>query len=323
MSIYFFERCTLKDRTVVYNQRSLSDEPFLMAVTGSFMDAGRESELIGLYGTKCKKTLGEVPDVVRYATGNLVGTTTPVVCGGLEGRSQQRSICMKLVNNEWISFANMDKERISPASIATKDGKLWVTGGHDGFKSYLKTTEYITLDGKKESGPDLPNKRKGHCMSSIFNGDKTIIIGGEEGSYEYQSSTWIFDHRDETFDEMQPRMTQKRAFFGCSTFKSGHHSNRHVVVVAGGSCDNCGNTAEMLDYETQNAQWKSSKLFFQGIFWSIFGKMCFSANLWQSKKKRNFLQINLRFFFIYYGQCIVVLVEQKRICSLESSGVKQ
>merc|ERR1719215_1404195 len=92
-------------------------------------------------------------------------------------------------------------------------------------------------------------------MSSIFNGDKTIIIGGHDGN-SVRSSTWIFDHSSGTFDVKQPEMTHGRAAFGCSTFKSGHHKNRHVVVVAG-SYDGDGiNTAELFDYETQSATWE-------------------------------------------------------------------
>merc|ERR1719444_86670 len=92
-------------------------------------------------------------------------------------------------------------------------------------------------------------------MSSIFNGDKTIIIGGWDGSSR-SSSTWIFDHSSGTFDVKQPEMNHARSSFGCSTFKSGHHNNRHVVVVAGSPYSDGTNTAELFDYETQSATWE-------------------------------------------------------------------
>ena len=130
--------------------------------------------------------------------------------------------------------------------------------------SYLKTTEYIYTDGKVETGPDLPEKRSGHCMSSIFNGDKTIIIGGYNINGR-SSSTWIFDHSSEIFDVKQPEMNHARDTFGCSTFNSGHHNNRHVVVVAGSNGGDGGNTAELLDYETQSATWELSKLFYRCV----------------------------------------------------------
>ena len=133
--------------------------------------------------------------------------------------------------------------------------------------SYLKTTEYIYTDGKVERGPDLPEKSGGHCMSSIFNGDKTIIIGGRDERFSIKSSTWIFDHSSGTFDVKQPEMNHARYYFGCSTFKSGHHNNRHVVVVAGSYIgDGYGsNTAELFDYETQSATWELSKLFYRCV----------------------------------------------------------
>ena len=41
----------------------------------------------------------------------------------------------------------------------------------------------------------------------------------------------------------------------CALFKSNLHENRMVVLVAGGYT----NTAEILDYSLDNAQWEPSK----------------------------------------------------------------
>ena len=144
----------------------------------------------------------------------------------------------------------MTEHRYLAASIVTKDLKLWVTGGgyaHDNRNVFLNTTEYIGLDGTVKQGKPFPRVKAFHCMAPVLKAnkkakdiDKTFIIGGYHdwlclNCGDTVKSTWIFDHRTETYDENLPDMKQIRASLGCATFYSNSHKGRPILIAAGGS----------------------------------------------------------------------------------------
>ena len=44
----------------------------------------------------------------------------------------------------------------------------------DKYFSRLKSTEFISLDGDVVRGPQLPEKRAGHCMTEIHDGKNRV-----------------------------------------------------------------------------------------------------------------------------------------------------
>ena len=111
----------------------------MLIVTGHPRPRRFETEIINFEedSKTCLNTLIH-PLEVGYATGSIL-MNTPVICGGFEGNRTNR--CYKLIDNDFVHFANMTHVRSSVASVPINNGTiLWVTGGYSEKFSDQKTT---------------------------------------------------------------------------------------------------------------------------------------------------------------------------------------
>lgn len=199
-------------------------------------------------------SLAPLPISTRFATGGLVDKT-PVLCGG---RSSNKAISMCYYHdrnsNSWILIGNMNRDRYGAASIVI-NSKLWVMGGADGSTpTELITTELIDMKNGGEIiyGPPLTKGRSSYCVVAL-NENEVMIIGA--GSSYLVRTTEIYNHITGDWRD-GPTLNIDRTSSACALFQSSLHNNRMVVLVAGGERTD---TAEILDYSLENAQWALSK----------------------------------------------------------------
>ena len=91
----------------------------------------------------------------------------------------------------------------------------------------LSTTELLSLSNTTtfKIGPDLPEKRFGHCVARI-NSTHVFLAGGSS------LKTYIFDERSYNFTEMD-QLTYQRSKPACAVVES---SNTTTLMVVGGEC---------------------------------------------------------------------------------------
>ena len=212
------------------------------------------AQVYNISAEKCS-SLAPFPSSTRFATGGLVDKT-PVLCGGrVDNRATSKCYYHDRNSNSWMVIGNMSTVRDGAASIVI-NSKLWVMGGSasDGSGGYPTHTEFIDMKNGGEiiSGPPLKEWRSHYCAVAL-NVNEVMIIGAAT-SYLYRKTeiynTITGDWRD------GPTLNVDRTMSACALFQSSLHNNRKVVLVAGGSRTN---TAEILDYSLENAQWALSK----------------------------------------------------------------
>ena len=65
-------------------------------------------------------------------------------------------------------------------------------------------------------------------------------------------------------------MVHKRYYHACTTFNSGLHNSRTVMIVAGGEDGSGINSAEIWDFTQEGTSWEKSNLIFAFILSDIF-----------------------------------------------------
>jgi hypothetical protein len=156
---------------------------------------------------------------------------------------------LALEEQKWKKLANMKSKRWAAASVEL-DGKLFVTGGHNGQD--LKSTEYISIEGDVAPGPDLPSPRDSHCMIKLPSGN-VMVTGGNPSKKE----VLMFDQTTNTFEKNSTSLSTERLGHGCAVFLSPHHGGRPVAMAAGGEYQA---TAEIWDYTEPNSVWTPGKI---------------------------------------------------------------
>ena len=78
---------------------------------------------------------------------------------------------------KWTAVASMRQERkAAAASVLPATGAMVVTGGKNGKKSYLSSTEILSAGGWV-AGPDMPGQRAHHCQVTV---GQTVIVTGKQ-----------------------------------------------------------------------------------------------------------------------------------------------
>ncbi len=173
------------------------------------------------------------PATVYAAIGGLEFKGNPILCGGVQNGVLSNK-CFSLENNEWVSSAIMNSVRIRASAAQLKDGKLLVTGGFDGFGSYLNSAEMLTEEGWESNIPSLPVTIRLHCMVTV-NSTTVMIIGGEQID-QISGKTLYFTFGEESWTE-GPELKIKRGYHSCGKIRRNKESQEMSIIVAGGIDD--------------------------------------------------------------------------------------
>ena len=125
------------------------------------------------------------------ATGGLLNGDLPIVCGGIQGKSNCRS------STDDATMTSLTEERSFSASVILEnDSELWITGGYndDMASDTIEIVFYILDSLFSIAGPKLPIPLFGHCIVKITK-DSFMVIGGSTystGSLN-NDKTWIFN----------------------------------------------------------------------------------------------------------------------------------
>ena len=185
-----------------------------------------------------------------------------VICGGIPPRS---SACYSFSSDyQWRNLSKMSTEKVGSSVISYID-RIWITGGDvDSGYGTLNSTEYIFLDGSREDGPELPQRRYLHC--SVEYDGVVVMMGGENGRGYEQSNVWLFNAKEGMkFIGHGPDMIYARNYHGCGVFNSKEHGGRPVIVTAGGS-GNGSSTSEFWDFSHLGSRWQNCSKFRHFLF---------------------------------------------------------
>ncbi len=134
-------------------------------------------------------------------------------------------------NNQWVSSASMNSVRADAAAAQLQDGKLLVTGGKDGFDSYLDSAEMLTEEGWESNIPSLPVAISVHCMVTV-NSTTVMVIGGIQNGL-YSGKTFYFTFGEESWTA-GPELKNKRGYHSCGKIRRDKESQEMSIIVAGG-----------------------------------------------------------------------------------------
>lgn len=205
----------------------------------------------------------------------------PVLCSGYsEG---PRDECYKFKDAQWEQFASIQTARFYAAGVALDSGKLWITGGFDGG-SFLKSTEYVKLDGEVTQGFDLLEGLYGHCMiKSNEDEQRVFIIGGLNayGSFTGKTRIYVVTLDNTYYIEDGPSLNTPRDLHGCSTFTSANHNDREIAVAVGGYNGRKLNSVEVWDYQTPGSKWMTSTFIKRITFDLCCIKFCFQLTIFR------------------------------------------
>jgi hypothetical protein len=170
------------------------------------------------------------PAKVYAAIGGLGFNGKPIICGGRQNNVGSNK-CYSLENNEWVSSASMNSVRDYAAAAQLQDGKLLVTGGYDGPRSFLNSAEMLTEEGWKSNIPSLPVTIYAHCMVTV-NSTTVMAIGGYQNGL-ISGKTFYFTFGDESWTE-GPELKNKRGWHSCGKIRRNKESKEMSIIVAGG-----------------------------------------------------------------------------------------
>jgi hypothetical protein len=217
----------------------------LLVTTGLPKKVSAKSEVIDLDDPEnvCQD-LDDYPIQLSAASGGLLNSIHPLVCGGLSSTKDCHVIGQVGVQTEMLT------NRYYFSSIPLNNTHLMLTGGFSITGTTIASTEIVSIQHQSMSGPDLPFALHGHCMTRI-NNETAILLGGNLGSNTYTSHTYLFNIGKLTWYP-GPDLNLSRAYHSCGSFKSSAHGGRQVVIVAGGSTSSGQylDSVEILDHLT-------------------------------------------------------------------------
>ena len=246
-----------------------------MHVLVTNFNSGNKSIVFDLVSLRECRAVPDFPFRARYtASASVQGS--PVVCGGMEPSKARIGNCYineGSPNFSWRKLTDHIRGRYMHAAVALGD-RLWLTGGAgvvtyangQGTPTGLDLTEFISLDGTVERGPNLPKYLDSHCMIKLTDG-RVMILGGvvtirnlnDVGKENYYPTKKVLIYHPDTMDFTDgPSMLNNRSSFACAYFYSRLHGGRPVALAVGG---NLGR-AEVLDYTLEKAKWQESKFAF-------------------------------------------------------------
>lgn len=276
----------------------------IVVITGSSpnTEEGEQTkmEVVDVTEHTTKVCKASYPENVDEATAALVGNKM-IICGGKEAKKDEEpeeeesdpnqsddeyygyseneyeepekepiQSCYSFDQGEWTKLGDLTTARWSSASVAISNG-LWVTGGKAELEDTLATTEIVRPDGTVEAGPELPEKREGHCMVS-YNGTVYSIGGYNEEFGENYNTVWKFNEDEGMkYTGEGPTMHYKRNSFACGIYHSKYeHDNRPMIVVAGVRDPRAGSsiTSEYWDFTVPDSVWEDTT---RPVPFGIFG----------------------------------------------------
>ena len=129
---------------------------------------------------------------------------------------------------------------------------LWVTGGGLHPFNTLKTTEFVTKEGKTSKGPDLPLALDCHAIVALNRG-VFILIGGWSDDHVFSSATYFYEEKKGW--RPGPNLKNGRCYHTVGVL-SDRVSTKQYIVAVGGYCT--GTSVEYLEYPGSN-EWMKGK----------------------------------------------------------------
>ncbi len=211
-------------------------------------------EVINLASTAstCKNP-PNFPARVFAAIGGLGFKGNPIICGGVQNDVRSNK-CYSLVNNEWVSSANMNSLRAAAAAAQLQDGKILVTGGLDGSDSDLNSAEMLTEEGWESNISSLPVTINYHCMVTV-NLTTVMVIGGFQNGQE-SGKTFYFTFGEESWTE-GPELKNKRRYHSCGKIRRNKESQEMSIIVAGGYDDGSSKLSSVEILDEGSNEWQT------------------------------------------------------------------
>ena len=166
-----------------------------------------------------------------------------MVCGGWDNHVHS------IGKDESKFFGKLNGARKHAASVMFNEKMLWVTGGTG--NGQLKSTEFMTEDGKNFSGPDLPLALSGHAIVAL-NSSVFILIGGT--SY-YVSSSATYFYEEKKGWRPGPNLKNARAGHTAGVLTDRVSTKQYIVAVGG---IGARSSLEYLEYPGSN-EWMKGK----------------------------------------------------------------
>jgi hypothetical protein len=226
-----------------------------LLVTNGWTEGSRKIEVIDLEDPTnvCQSPmLATYPyDEVQYASGGLLNTNTPLICGGYRWSShpsKRLDACFDTTDNAVLPKVTLAHQRSCAASVVLHGTTLWITGGILANHTLTRSTEFVELTGTIP-GPDLPIALKWHCLVTL-NETTVLLIGGQSTDKMGPTSkaTFYFNINDQTWTE-GPGLIKGRYSHSCALFQSPQHANTDTVIIAGGSNKKAISTTEFFNME--------------------------------------------------------------------------
>jgi hypothetical protein len=188
------------------------------------------TEVVDVVSGQSCADLDDFPLSIYGAVGASLNGT-PTVCGGNSAGNEYLRTCYKYTNTGWQQFTNMKEKKGYAYSVMYKD-KFHIFGGYDrsnNFNNY-NTTEFISIDGGVEYGPDLPVSIDQHAITSI-NSTVSILSAGYTNTES--PLTWFFNHETNVFSS-GPSLLERRKEHGSATCVD-KITKAKIPIVTGGS----------------------------------------------------------------------------------------
>ena len=189
------------------------------------------------------KTFHMAP-LASVATGALLDGL-PVIVGG-----DDRQI-HSIAKDQSKFLGQLTVKREDAASVVLSNNKLWVTGGLDQSDNELKTTEFVTKEGKTSKGPDLPLALFGHAIVALNRG-VFILIGGRSDDW-YSSATYFYEEKKGW--RPGPNLKNGRRYHTAGVLTDRVSTKQYIVAVGGSGA---WTSVEYLEYPGSN-EWMKGK----------------------------------------------------------------
>ena len=178
-----------------------------------------------------------------WATGGLLDDF-PIVCGGNDAKIH----CITKDRTYRLNQEMLSKRSDAASVVINNDTALWVTGGLDQNYEIVKSTEFVTKEGKSSKGPDLPLALRAHAMVALDDG-KFILIGGAN-CYNLESSSATFFYENKKGWRPGPPLKSGRRLHTAGLLTDRINSKQYIVVVEGMDANT---SVEYLEYPGNNS----------------------------------------------------------------------
>lgn len=198
------------------------------------------------HGQKCLP-LEDYPIEVEAATGALIDSQFPLICGGYYGDIfNPVGQCYALGQADPV--ATLITPRWHAESVLLNATHLLIVGGlGQGEVNFLKSSEIVSIGTDSRPGPDLPEPLDGHCFFKL-NDSAAILVGGFNAN-GYSKKVYYLDLTTFLWTS-GPNLAVARRYHACSAFTDESTGNQFLAVI-GGRDENYLDSVEILDVQSQ------------------------------------------------------------------------